>query len=768
MIKVERIKRFFSLLLILVILLVPGKALALTSEVTDVKMGINSLINKEPAFSFANVYYNERFTASGSSYFGLSGLMYNKSANDVSVVVKVTYYNKDKVEIANSTLTSLVKAGETNSYSQMAGVDIIKASYSINDISYFKLDANIKENGTLNMNYDYVINNYNIDMVVNDNNTFDITETIDVNFNTAKHGIYRRIPLLNTVRRLDGSVSKNKAKLSNVKVNSHYRLSKFDGNYEIRIGSQDQMVTGPKQYVLSYNYNIGKDPLKDKDELYFNLIGDNWDTTISNITFTVKMPKEFDSRKLGFSSGAFGSVDSSKIKYQVDGNIIKGSYSGTLNPKEALTLRLELNEGYFKNAKSTIGGHYYFMLGLPLIFLAIALAIWHRHGKDLQVVETVEFYPPEGFNSLEIAFLYNGYAMDSDVTSLLIYLADKGYIKITESDKKSLFKKEGFVITKLKDYDGNNYYEQLFLEGLFKNARDDVVNSYELEDSFYKTTDKILDSINDKENKDKIIEKKKKSKSPLIVFLAICAFLLITVPPVLEGPTPEIVIVAIVFPGLGLLITVAGLVNKSQDVIYINGKLTKSRGAYKGFLLIWGLLFGGIPWGFTMIPVFLAEPAYIISYVVGILAIIGMVLCIKFMPRRTKYGAEILGKIKGFKRFLETAEKEKLEALVMQNPSYFYDILPYVYVLGVSDKWISKFETINMKPPIWYEGSAYDIAYITTFISTTLISANTIMNYNSSRYTSNSYSGGSSSSSSGSSGGGSSGGGSGGGGGGSW
>ena len=66
------------------------------------------------------------------------------------------------------------------------------------------------------------------------------------------------------------------------------------------------------------------------------------------------------------------------------------------------------------------------------------------------------------------------------------------------------------------------------------------------------------------------------------------------------------------------------------------------------------------------------------------------------MPKRTKYGNELFGKVKGFKRFLETAEKPQLEGLVEQNPEYFYNILPYAYVLDVSKKWIDKFENIPM------------------------------------------------------------------------
>ena len=45
---------------------------------------------------------------------------------------------------------------------------------------------------------------------------------------------------------------------------------------------------------------------------------------------------------------------------------------------------------------------------------------------------------------------------------------------------------------------------------------------------------------------------------------------------------------------------------------------------------------------------------------------------------------------------LVTAEKDKLESLVEKNPHYFYDILPYTYVLNISKKWIRKFENIKM------------------------------------------------------------------------
>ena len=38
----------------------------------------------------------------------------------------------------------------------------------------------------------------------------------------------------------------------------------------------------------------------------------------------------------------------------------------------------------------------------------------------------------------------------------------------------------------------------------------------------------------------------------------------------------------------------------------------------------------------------------------------------------------------------------KIADLLDENPNYFYDILPYAYVLNVSKKWIDKFDKKNV------------------------------------------------------------------------
>ncbi len=177
----------------------------------------------------------------------------------------------------------------------------------------------------------------------------------------------------------------------------------------------------------------------------------------------------------------------------------------------------------------------------------------------------------------------------------------------------------------------------------------------------------------------------------------------------------------------------------------------------KLFATIWGGMFGGMPWALIVLPAITQNEVYLITYIIGVISIAVLILFAKIMPKRTPFGNEILGKLRGFKRFLETAEKPQLEALVNENPEYFYNILPYTYALGVSEVWMSQFETIAMQAPGWYGGySTFSMHEFNHFMNDTMKSAQSAM---SSSPSSNSGE---------SSGGGSSGGGSGGGGGGSW
>lgn len=98
-----------------------------------------------------------------------------------------------------------------------------------------------------------------------------------------------------------------------------------------------------------------------------------------------------------FLVGLYGSTDSSNITYSIDNNIITGKYLGTLKPENALTVRLELPDGYFSQASNNYFDMYTkSAIFLPIVFVVIVALIWFVIGRDKKI-NTTSYYtnPPE-------------------------------------------------------------------------------------------------------------------------------------------------------------------------------------------------------------------------------------------------------------------------------------------------------------------------------------------------------------------------------------
>lgn len=505
----------------------------------------------------------------------------------------------------------------------------------------------------------YFFTAYNVDINVNENNSFDITEHISTYFNEQRHGIFRTIPTRNQVRRTDGTSHSVKAKIKNIKASENCDVSIENGNYVLQIGDADTYVEGEHDYTIKYTYMLGEDQNNGFDELYYNIIGDGWDTYIQNVTFKITMPKEFDKSKLGFSIGNYGTVGTYDINYDVNDNIITGSVARTLQPNEAVTVRLELEDGYFYFNKTLYNFKLALLVAVPALLFIIVIILWSKFGKDKKAVQTVEFYPPNGMSSADIAFWQSGLIANNEkLTPLLIELANDGYIQIEEVETKSK-KKSEFAITKLKDrYDKNDRAKEIFFNGLFKNGTRSKIYKSDLEDDFYLTLNIIRELYNKPEKRHKVFEAKS-------LYMRILAWILCALS---------------VF---AVLFNFSNLFDSSQKYIL------------------------------TLVGIIICIISFVFSF---------------FIRKRTDEAVDILGKINGFKNFLETAEKDKLEALVDDDPAYFYNILPYAYVLGVSDKWMKKFESIAVEPPQWYYGYyPYNYIMFSHFMRDTINSASNAM-----------------------------------------
>ena len=638
----------------------------------------------------------------------------------------------------------------------------------------------------------FVIDTYLVNIDVLENNVFEIEEIIYADFEYESHGIYREIPYRGILSRtVEGEKIETKynAVISDIEViGQKYTTDKSGNNQIIKIGDKDKYIIGMQKYHIKYTMDFGDDGIDDFDEFYFNVIGTGWTTYINKCAVTINMPKEFDAENIGISTGYAGESGSSIVKYQINGETLIIHTRDVLYPYEGMNVRIHLPEGYFENERIPTDWakvFRYFAIGLTgLVFL-----VWLTTGRDGKLYPSVEFYPPEGLTPAEVGYIIDGYLDTKDVLSLLIYWADKGYIKIAE------VKKNDFYLIKLKSLDDDaEYYEQKLFIDLFKNKTkkdfsefiektadnssfNELYNSLiekqrnnesltyvrikDLRNVFYTTIDSV---------KNKIKKKYTKKESGRIftsksIWAKVLTFMVSTLPFLLGNiavKAPKTLNMEdAILGGLfwcGVLLTLFIIVD--QLIARRKSMKNKSKGVLIIIFTALTALFAFITYIILINDVNDKLTVYISLGSTYIIALFAM-----FMEKRTPEINKLQEKIIGLRMFLQHAEKDRIERLVDDNPEYFFNILSYAYVLGVTDQWAKQFEDIAMKKPSWFESNTTHAYFLpTNFTRDFTRSVSTMQSAMVSRPSSSGSSGGGGYSG----GGGFSGGGGGGGGGGSW
>ena len=599
----------------------------------------------------------------------------------------------------------------------------------------------------------YTITAYDVHVNVNENNTLDLTEKIATDFSELKHGIYRFIPLAADVTwDIDGENVTNHydLKIRDISVidgktgdDIPFKSNRHDQGIELKIGDENETFMGPKTYVIRYSLKVGNDGQEGFDEFYYNLIGTEWSSYIQTASFSIEMPKGFDQNKLHFTAGSYGSTDGSPVDYSVNGNTITGKTTAILGPGQGLTVRLVLPDGYFTVEKPSLG------LGLIALFgafLAASFVLFFLFGRDQRVYAPVEVAPPEGITPADAGYIIDGYADTKDVIALIIYWANRGYLTIESNSK------DEFTLIKLKESDsGMKPYEQLMFEKLFEGRRE--VAAEDLKYDFNETIRKVLISL-----KAEFGSPATKLYTQKGNIAKACSYAMagLTVG-IMAGKGAATASWSLVM-GLSAGV-IAGFIAIGLALL-IGYLVEKSRGRAKVGVILSSLLYAVYVAG-TMTVAGALTGQYLAAACAGAAAIV-LAIVGSYSKKRTPQGNLWLGRILGLREFIKVAEKDRMEALVETKPTLFYDILPYAYALGVTDKWAKKFESIAVPPPSWYRGTDHTLFNTMVFV--------TLMNHNMNAFQSSMVAKPPSDNSSGSGGfgGGFSGGGVGGGGGGSW
>ncbi len=491
----------------------------------------------------------------------------------------------------------------------------------------------------------FTISNYTINVKVNKNASLDIAEKINVHFTEQRHGIIRKIPYKYKLQPLPAGVQQAERQMQSggytrtiiedINVQGFKYEVSTSGDYKlIKIGSADKYVNGDQQYIITYRVLNAINFFKDHAEIYFNLVGDQWATTIANVNFTVELPEPItDTSNYFVATGSTGSKENKTQTKWIDSKIFSGNTIQPLNANEGVTVGIRLPNNYLTQPDYRFNGIYWLLL--PVLVFAGMFYIWKRWGKDDELTVQTEFYPPDNISPAISGYIIDGKLHRRDLTALVPYWGAAGCLKINETEEKhllGLYKTKEYEFVKLKDLNADTpEFEKTFFNGIFKSG--DTIKLSDLKDVLYISMNKAKEELLSEINRNDYYVKYSRGMATYFTFMGIAVFI------------------------FGIL----ELVTRWYENKWIGIALITS-----GFcIFLFGLL----------------------------------------MSKKTVKGNGVCQKLMGFKEFIRSVEKDRLQEFLKQDQNYFDKVLPYAIVFNVADKWKDKFKGLDIPPPTWYSGA---------------------------------------------------------------
>lgn len=313
------------------------------------------------------------------------------------------------------------------------------------------------------------------------------------------------------------------------------------------------------------------------------------------------------------------------------------------------------------------------LCGIYLIGLVVFVIL----NRKRKIIEVVEFSAPDGMTPTDAGYVIDKDINDRDISALLIFWAEKKYIKINQNEVKSI------TLKKLKDADEKmKSYEKTMFSAIF--SQKDEVNLKDLPNIIKPVVWTVKNQIREENNKKHFNSKIESASTWLtlgITCLLVCISYFFG-----NGGTFCIICGVIIF-------AISTIFSNISNKVYIQKKFKSLCLYIVGIVLF--LIFAALNLAFSFTNFYIL----LLIAIATLLCLITYILC-PFLEYRTKEGRFVVGRLLGLKKYLEITEKEKIEMLIKENPEYFYNIIPYAYVLNVSNEWIEKYnfvKTINKK-----------------------------------------------------------------------
>jgi Predicted membrane protein (DUF2207) len=564
------------------------------------------------------------------------------------------------------------------------------------------------------------ITSYDSSIDVARNGALTVTETISVvseGFH-IQHGIYRDFPTTYTDkfgRRVH--VGFDVLRVTRDGHDEPYDLSSIDSGQRIKIGNADvNLDLGPHTYTITYATDRQIGFYDNYDELYWNVTGNFWQFPIERADATINLPIGARITQYASYTGSAGSRSNNARCEQLSGRTLHCWTTMALYANEGLTVAVGFAKGAVlppspaerraqfirDNASAVVA------IAGVLILLVYFSATWFEFGRDPRRGTVIPlFAPPKDFSPAAVRFVHRmGYDRKSFAASL-VDMAVKGYMKISEADHTYTLVRTG----KSESAAGLDHGESAMAGKLFASG-----NSIELKQTNHTAVANAISAL-------KTTLKNEYERAYFVTNLhwfvgglAILVLAAVAAALLSDAPGPSAFLLAWLS---GWSVGIAFLLHRAADAWHDVVAGPGSR-VLNFFSAVFASAFA-VPFLIGLV-VALFQFGHLISWESSAALIVGGAATYVFyhlLKAPTLAGARIRDQVDGFRIFLDTAEKDRLERLnpPAVTPQVFEKFLPYAIALDCENSWSRKFEqeaaAAGMAPqqggyiPVWYSGSSF-------------------------------------------------------------
>ncbi len=695
---------------IMIALILPVTVFAESKEYVPIKDSISRTID---SVEINSLHFVDN-TNLPSDNFGLVADVNNRQSKKVTLKVKLSYYDKDKVLLYSNIEEYPLLPQKDNALISMLDRRQ-NPKVQVADLAYYSVEFEVKETTKETTNTaipevclqnSYNLTDYKVSIEISKDAIYTVEESFVVDYVDDSKILKKLIPTKHVIKNRDESFSTYHLKfLSLDPAQNITKTFQVVNGTVIKIDDRDSEST---KLEHTLKYVLAKNDTSKTEHFDFAISTANWNACLDDISFEIEFPDHIDASAIQFVSRD-GKNLSSKTIINKTGNKIVGVYRGPLTD-DTLNISLFLDDDYFEHSH---GLGTILVFAIPAGMVILSGLLWFLFGRDKRIDSHNSGKLPANRDYMKLALASKGELSYKDVIVLIMKLAEDGYIEIVKKETDENRATSYYELVKLKEYAGRDAIEKKLLADLFdscltsinedmlennykkgkaskklKDLRTLTANTKNLKGKLTTTAEEIIEATYDR-HYDKLYEKTATMLSKVTrTFEYLIAFSLFIIPTSEYGTIEDILIIfSLLFMST---IAIKEILAKSQNPLTRIGAL---------IMVLLSILVSRVT---PLWETLFYEHIYVYGFLFGLIMIVVNRLFTTFMPKKTERGLKLSRELSSLKNYLQNISESDFQKRIEDDPLYGENLFPYIYLLDLEDTF---FENREIPIPKWLKNA---------------------------------------------------------------